>query len=80
MTRIDHTNCNHPRTPKARAACRDGRAHHTSKLTAADLGISIVTPAPKAKVVKAVSELSMPKLTPAQLESAIFQSMLRKRG
>ncbi len=27
MARIDHTACNHPKTPKARAACRSLRAN-----------------------------------------------------
>ena len=54
MTRIDHTNCTHPRTPKGRAQCRNGQAQHRSTTTAREMDFSIPTTT----------------LTPAELEAA----------
>lgn len=113
-TRIDHSNCGHPRTPAARAACRAGRPQptHRAPLTAEELGIKIPTKAEltegmtvkekarfarqltndaarakgrmekrgKAPVITDASQLPMPKLTPAQLDSPIFRSLLRNRA
>jgi len=126
-TRIDHSNCSHPRTPAGRAACRRdaylrdagidtsgamdegnrGVVKHTSEWSpatvvprctnrngtctlklclchdhngagkrAADRAMRVADS--KVRVVTRVENLPMPKLTPAQLASPIFQSLLRK--
>lgn len=38
--RIEHRDCAHPATAAAARRCREGRAQHVSRLTAAQLGIS----------------------------------------
>jgi hypothetical protein len=44
--RIDHSACNHPKTPAARKSCRDGRGGNVVSRkgpTAADLGLDMRT-------------------------------------
>lgn len=120
MTRIDHTNCPHPRTPAGRAACRKAgtvaSVEPSASLTREQLMDGMTTrekdrftaklqsDADKARgrlakrsdskavdamaradakvrvvVVTRVEDIPMPKLTPAQLQSPIFQSLLRNR-
>lgn len=130
-TRIDHTNCSHPRTPAGRAACRrdtylrdagidtsgyrdEGNRgvikakdewlpatvvpgctnrnqactinlclcndHDGAGTRAANRARQAMKRADdKVRVVTSVQDLPMPKLTPAQLDSPIFQSLLHKR-
>lgn len=126
-SRIDHTNCSHPRTPAGRAACRKdwhkeggiesapapltreqlmegmttkqkarfarqlandaaraaGRlAKRTDSkgMAAADRAKEAMNRADsKVRVVTRVEDLPMPRLTPAQLASPVFRSLMRKR-
>lgn len=81
-TRGSHAGCDHPVTPKARAACRKNRA--AGKQPAVDRAIENMKKA-DAKVrvreetkVTAVADLPMPKLTPAQLASPTIRSMMKQ--
>lgn len=130
-TRIDHSNCTHPRTPAGRSACRretylrDAGIDTSGCLDEGNRGVAIVkdewTPAtvsapltreqlmagmttkekarfaaqmasdaarargrmakrgraPREVTITDVTKLPMPKLTPAQLASPIYRSMLR---
>jgi hypothetical protein len=111
-SRIDHSNCTHPRTPAGRAACRkdwhrpegiSGVETPPTSLTREQLMTGMTTKQKarfagqmasdaaqargrmakadaKVRVITRVEDLPMPKLTPAQLASPIYQSMMRKRG
>lgn len=112
-SRIDHTNCSHPRTPAGRAACRKdwhkegGIESAPAPLTREQLMDGMTTTekarfarklandaakaagklakrtdskgmAAAAKVTR-VEDLPMPKLTPAQLASPVFRSLMAKK-
>jgi hypothetical protein len=102
-TRIDHSNCTHPRTPAGRSACRrdaylrDAGIDTSGCIDEGNRGTVKVTHewspettrptgrmanrrrAPREVTVTDVTKLPMPKLTPAQLASPIYRSMLRRR-
>jgi hypothetical protein len=113
-SRTSHAGCDHPLTPKARAACRKARTtrdvnkprctcggneatdgpvfihshkcslkgtpaeivHNKDKIRRAEANMKKANS--KATGVTDVTSLPMPKLTPAQLASPTFRSMLRK--